>query len=87
MRQHPRRAAIEPVMVSVNEAAQALGIGRSTLYNLIASGQLQTVKVGGRRLVPYEPLLRFCETLNRAAGAQEDQSERPRLQVGGRPER
>jgi excisionase family DNA binding protein len=32
------------------------GLGRSTLYNLISSGRLQSVKIGSRRLILRESL-------------------------------
>ena len=41
----------EPRALSVVEAAERLGISRSKLYELIRHGDLQTVQVGGRRLV------------------------------------
>jgi len=34
------------------EAEQLLGIGHSLLYELIGSGKLRSIKVGGRRLIP-----------------------------------
>jgi excisionase family DNA binding protein len=37
--------------MSIKEAAQALGIGRSTTYSLIAEGKLLTICIGRRRLV------------------------------------
>lgn len=39
-------------LLSVNEAAEQLGIGRTALYSEIAAGRLATVKIGRRRLVP-----------------------------------
>jgi excisionase family DNA binding protein len=39
-------------LLSVDDAADALGIGRSALYGEIAAGRLRTLKVGRRRLVP-----------------------------------
>jgi excisionase family DNA binding protein len=39
-------------LLSIPDAADALGIGRSSLYEEIASGRLRTLKVGRRRLVP-----------------------------------
>lgn len=39
-------------LLSVDQAAARLGIGRSALYAEIASGRLRSVKVGRRRLVP-----------------------------------
>lgn len=39
-------------LLSIDEAAEALGLGRSLLYDEIGSGRLRTVKVGRRRLCP-----------------------------------
>lgn len=40
-----------PRMASVADAATILGLSRPTVYRLIGSGQLDTVKIGRRRLV------------------------------------
>jgi excisionase family DNA binding protein len=46
------------------DAAMArLGIGRSTLYRLMDSGQLRSVKIGARRLVPESAIVEFIEGL------------------------
>jgi excisionase family DNA binding protein len=37
--------------VTVEEAAAMLGIGRSTAFDLVTSGQLQSFTIGRRRLV------------------------------------
>lgn len=44
----PRRTSpeIEPALLKIDEAAQFLSLGRSTLYQLIASGQLPVVRIG-----------------------------------------
>ena len=39
-------------LLSVDAAADALGIRRSLAYQLIGSGAIRSVKVGRRRLVP-----------------------------------
>lgn len=39
-------------VLRVEEAARALGIGRSLVYDLIRSGRLRSFKVGSRRLIP-----------------------------------
>jgi excisionase family DNA binding protein len=44
---------------SIAEAARMCGVSRATLYRLLARGQLSTVKIGSRRLVPE----RSIETL------------------------
>ena len=47
---------MEVLLITTTEAARRLGVGRSTLYNLIRSHRLRTVKIGRRRLVPVEAL-------------------------------
>jgi excisionase family DNA binding protein len=46
-------------LLSVREAADALGIARSTLYTEIGAGRLRSVKVGRRRLVPASALTAY----------------------------
>jgi excisionase family DNA binding protein len=36
----------EPICVRVNDAARMIGVGRTTLYALIAAGDLEAVKIG-----------------------------------------
>ncbi|HVA86573.1 MAG TPA: helix-turn-helix domain-containing protein [Candidatus Saccharimonadales bacterium] len=38
-------------LLSIDEAASALGIGRSRLYDEIGAGRLRSIRVGRRRLV------------------------------------
>lgn len=46
-------------LLSVDEAATMLGIGRSALYGEIAAGRLHSIKVGRRRLVPAAAIRDF----------------------------
>jgi excisionase family DNA binding protein len=46
-----------PVTVSVPEAARILGIGRNTAYVAARRGDLPTVRIGGRVVVPVYRLL------------------------------
>jgi excisionase family DNA binding protein len=55
----------EQLLLSPVEAAKRLGIGRSTLYLLLARGELESVHVGARRLIPADALLDFVERLRR----------------------
>ena len=72
-RAEPEEAAVRPVdsvepgqlLLSPMQAARRLGIGRSTLYLLLGDGQLESVHIGARRLVPVEGLERFVERLRR----------------------
>jgi excisionase family DNA binding protein len=36
----------DPICVRVNDAARMIGVGRTKLYELIAAGQVETVKLG-----------------------------------------
>jgi excisionase family DNA binding protein len=42
---------VKRLALSIREAEQASGLSRATLYRLIASGRLMTLKIGARRLV------------------------------------
>lgn len=46
----------ERLLHPVLEACAVLGVGRSMLYELIASGELESVSIGRRRLVPHDAL-------------------------------
>ena len=37
---------VEPICVKVNDAARMIGVGRTKLYELIASGQIEAIKLG-----------------------------------------
>jgi excisionase family DNA binding protein len=39
-------------LLSIEQAAEALGIGRTALYSEIGAGRIRTIKVGRRRLIP-----------------------------------
>jgi len=51
------------------EAAEALGIGRTQIYELIANGALKSVKIGRSRRIPVRACEEFVERLR--ANAQE----------------
>lgn len=50
---------LEPISVRIAMAVKLTGIGRSTLYELIGSGEIETVKVGRSTLIPYRSLKRL----------------------------
>jgi excisionase family DNA binding protein len=43
--------ALQPLLCSIPDAARALGLGRSKVYELISEQRLNTVTIGRRRLV------------------------------------
>lgn len=50
-------------LLTVSEAASLLGIGRSTLYELVASGDVESVTIGRSRRVPVEAVATYVERL------------------------
>lgn len=56
-------AVVPAVLYNVDEAAEALRLSRTRMYELIRSGQLRTVKVGARRLVPVTALTEYVTGL------------------------
>jgi excisionase family DNA binding protein len=49
------------LLLSVEEAAERLDIGRTLLFELIRTGQLSTIRPGRLRKVPVESLREFVE--------------------------
>ncbi|WP_431774297.1 excisionase family DNA-binding protein [Streptomyces cucumeris] len=54
------------VLLTVEEAARRLRIGRTTCYALISSGELESVPVGRLRRVPAEAVPEFVARLRQA---------------------
>jgi excisionase family DNA binding protein len=54
------------LLLTVEEAAKRLRLGRTLVYRLISSGELESVTVGRLRRVPAECLTEYVATLRRA---------------------
>lgn len=48
-----------PPTISVEEAAELLGVSRSAAYRAVKAGQLKTLRMGRKLRVPTAPLLRM----------------------------
>lgn len=57
---------MEPIAISINATAKALSIGRTSVYVLIHSGQLNALKIGTRTLVTTESIARLTEPRRKA---------------------
>jgi excisionase family DNA binding protein len=58
-RRGDRRATAPPIerlAYTVNDTCAATGLGRSSIYELIAAGKLKSVRLAGRRLILSESL-------------------------------
>ncbi len=51
----------EPITVRIRRAVELTGIGRSKLYELVAAGEIDVVKVGSSTLVIFASLKAFIE--------------------------
>lgn len=51
---------MQPLAISINSAAQVLGVGRSTIYGLLHSGRLEAIKIGRRTLVTTGSITRLA---------------------------
>lgn len=56
-------AGATPRLVTIVDAARLLGVGRTTIYDLIARGQLEVVHIGRAARIPTASVDRFVEEL------------------------
>jgi excisionase family DNA binding protein len=60
---HTRDSHVPEIQIlsySIDGAAEALGLGRTSIYGLINSGKLRNVTVGARRLIPRSELVKLA---------------------------
>ena len=62
---------MEKLLLTPNEAAKALSISRSKLYELIGQDRLSTVQIGTSRRVPAQALVEFIQHLQRKEAERE----------------
>lgn len=60
----PRLAPTNPsaLLASLEDAGELLGVSRSTIYKLVDSGQLRSMKVAGRRMVVRDSITDFISS-------------------------
>ena len=63
------------VVYSVEEAAKLLGIGRTLMYQLVTSGEIDSFKIGRKRRVPGGAIDGYIKRLR--AGQSPSPSQRP----------
>ena len=56
-------ADARPALVTIKQAAQVLNLGRSTVYELIASGQLEVVHIGRSARIPTDAITALVNRL------------------------
>ncbi len=64
MSSHKNHANVAPpIAVSIDAASKMIGLGRTSFYKLLASGEIKSVRCGGRVLVPVAQLNALIERL------------------------
>ena len=66
---------VEPeavLLLRVEEAALRLGIGRTSLYRLIGTGEVESIQIGGLRRIPVPCLKEYVDRLRHHGGAAAD---------------
>jgi excisionase family DNA binding protein len=54
---------LTPLLLSLNDAAQSIGVCRATFYELLNQGLIESVKIGTRRLIVQESLIDYVKNL------------------------
>jgi excisionase family DNA binding protein len=65
----PSAAQLPPLLLTPEEAAQLLRVGRSKVYDLMRSGMLRSVKLGGSRRISAVALAEFVAGLDAEVAA------------------
>ncbi|MDK2759092.1 MAG: helix-turn-helix domain-containing protein [Blastomonas fulva] len=55
-------ATMDELAYSINRTAKVLGVGRSTIYKLIKTGQVDAIKIGTRTLITTTSITRLTQT-------------------------
>jgi len=50
---------METITLTVPQAVKASGLSRNTLYRYLAAGNIESVRIGGRRLIKADSLRSF----------------------------
>ncbi|GAA4878915.1 helix-turn-helix domain-containing protein [Pseudonocardia benzenivorans] len=59
----PDSPAIERVFLTVEEVAEALQIGRTRVFTLIAAREITSVKIGNLRRIPVDAVREYATRL------------------------
>ncbi|MBJ7437441.1 MAG: helix-turn-helix domain-containing protein [Sphingopyxis sp.] len=60
------QTSIEPISVGVPDASRMTGLGRATIYELIASGDIEAAKVGCATVIMVECIRKFLANNRKA---------------------
>jgi excisionase family DNA binding protein len=58
---------MDKLLLRPKEAAELIGIGRTKVFELMRTGQLESVRIGSSRRIPAFALLKYVERLRTTA--------------------
>lgn len=72
-----KSAGVSPILVSVEEGANALGISRTEIFRLIGEDRIKSVKIGKRRLIAVSEMRAFASRLQEESARHMEPSSAP----------
>ncbi len=57
-------APVEYIVLTVEQAAKRLNIGRTLMYTLVSNGEVESVLIGRLRRIPQDALTRYVANLS-----------------------
>ncbi len=54
---------MERLLLTAEEAAELLNVGRCKVYDLMRTGELESIKIGRLRRIPVDNIRRFADKL------------------------
>ena len=68
------------ILLSPEQCAELLGLGRTSVFKLLAEGRLESIALGRRRLIPRDALDAFIASERERQAAEHDTASQPDLQ-------
>lgn len=66
-----RSAPVTKLLLTADEAAEIIGIGRTKVYELLRLGHIESVRIGRCRRIPLRAVHAYVERLSREAAGYE----------------
>jgi excisionase family DNA binding protein len=60
--ENAKKPAIEWLLITVSQAAEALQISERTVHTLVDTGHLESIKIGGSRRISFDDVKRLAKT-------------------------
>jgi excisionase family DNA binding protein len=54
-----------PLVLTIEQAAQRLEIGRSLMFALIKAGEIESIRIGRLHRIPYDALVSYVDSLRK----------------------